>query len=412
MAQMQVAFWKWRVRRAAAMAGLAGVLALGGAAAHAAEGDAPLPAPEAPAVAASAPATAPSAPAPYVWTPPARPRIAALPSPGPGWVPVPQIAGRLRAADIGLVINTADPYSVAVGEHYQRARGLSPQQVLRVTLPLRGALTREEFAALQSAIAARFGAQTQALALAWVAPFAVECNSITGALALGFDAALCANSCAPPSRASPYFNSPSTRPLQDHGLRPSMLLAAPTVAQAQALIDRGVAAGGALLARGRPPVNALLLTTTDAPRAVRMRLYPPDGPLPGRGVQVQVRPADVLPDARWVLLAQTGSVRVALDPPPQWVPGGLGDHLTSVGGMLTGPNDQSTALEWIASGATASHGNVSEPCNHLQKFPHPQLLLLHYVQGATALEAYWKSVAWPQQSLFVGEPLAAPFAPR
>jgi hypothetical protein len=32
------------------------------------------------------------------------------------------------------------------------------------------------------------------------------------------------------------------------------------------------------------------------------------------------------------------------------------------------------------------------------------------VQGASALEAYWKSVAWPQQAVFVGEPLAAPFS--
>jgi uncharacterized protein (TIGR03790 family) len=86
--------------------------------------------------------------------------------------------------------------------------------------------------------------------------------------------------------------------------------------------------------------------------------------------------------------------------------------LTSVGGRLVPDNGQSTVLEWIDSGATASHGAVSEPCNHLQKFPHPQVLLLHYLQGATALEAYWKSVAWPQQSLFVGEPLAAPFARR
>ena len=53
---------------------------------------------------------------------------------------------------------------------------------------------------------------------------------------------------------------------------------------------------------------------------------------------------------------------------------------------------------------------VSEPCNHPQKFPHPQLLLLHYLQGSTAIEAYWKSVAWPSQGLFVGEPLAAPYA--
>jgi hypothetical protein len=35
-------------------------------------------------------------------------------------------------------------------------------------------------------------------------------------------------------------------------------------------------------------------------------------------------------------------------------------------------------------GATASYGTVSEPCSHPQKFPHPQVLLLHYAQGATA----------------------------
>ena len=33
----------------------------------------------------------------------------------------------------------------------------------------------------------------------------------------------------------------------------------------------------------------------------------------------------------------------------------------------------------------ASYGTVTEPCNHLQKFPHPQVLLLYYAQGSTAL---------------------------
>jgi uncharacterized protein (TIGR03790 family) len=93
-----------------------------------------------------------------------------------------------------------------------------------------------------------------------------------------------------------------------------------------------------------------------------------------------------------------------------WAPGALADHLTSFGGQLTGRSGQTSALAWIDAGATASYGTVSEPCNHVQKFPHPQLLLLHYLQGASAIEAYWKSVRWPQQGLFIGDPLAAPFA--
>ncbi len=103
----------------------------------------------------------------------------------------PRINARLTARELGLVINTNDPYSVAVGEFYREARQLTEAQVLRVELPRRAELTPGEFDALQAQIKAFFGPDIQALALAWVEPFAVACNSITGALALGYDSALC-----------------------------------------------------------------------------------------------------------------------------------------------------------------------------------------------------------------------------
>jgi uncharacterized protein (TIGR03790 family) len=324
---------------------------------------------------------------------------------------VPRLAGRLRAADIGLVINLDDPASVAVGEHYIAARGLQPAQVLRLRVPVKPVLDEAEFNTLVRAIERHFGPGTQALALAWTAPYAVGCNALTGALALGFDEALCRNTCGA-SRVSRYFNHATHRPQATLGLRPAMLLAAPTVQAALAMIDRGVASDGQLALRGRPPVTAQLLLTDDVPRRVRTVLYPEPGLRRGVGVDVQWRPAAELAQARRVLVAITGSVQAPVVPPPDWVPGALADHLTSFGGDLLGTHGQGTAMDWIASGATASHGSVSEPCNHLQKFPHPQVLLGHYAQGATAIEAYWKSVAWPQQSLFIGEPLAAPFAPR
>jgi hypothetical protein len=36
--------------------------------------------------------------------------------------------------------------------------------------------------------------------------------------------------------------------------------------------------------------------------------------------------------------------------------------------------------------------------------------MAHYLQGETLIEAYWKSVQMPGQGLFIGEPLARPFA--
>jgi uncharacterized protein (TIGR03790 family) len=326
----------------------------------------------------------------------------------PAWITVARVTGRLQAADIGVVINVDDPLSVQIGQYYINARRLKPKQVLRVKLPLRMALTPEEFEGLRVAIDQRFGSATQALALAWAMPYAVACNSITGALALGFDAEFCSRSCTP-SRPSRYFNSASIRPLRDHGFRPSMLLAARNFKDAKALIDRGVASDGTLGLRGRPPVTALMLATDDGNRRVRMPLYPPPVLLREFGVDIKHLPEAALQTTPQIVLAITGSIKPKLVPAPDWVPGALGDHLTSVGGDLFGVHDQGTVLEWLESGATASHGAVSEPCNYPQKFPHPQVLLLHYMQGSTAIEAYWKSVLWPQQSLFVGEPLAAPF---
>lgn len=326
------------------------------------------------------------------------------------WLRVPRLSGRLTAADIAVVINTADPYSVAVGEYYARRRGLTGEQVLRLELPLQATLSPAQFEVFRAELEARLPARVQALALAWMRPYAVACNSITGALALGYQAELCRQSCAP-SRPSPYVAYAGHRPRADLGLRPAMLLAARTVESATALIERGIAADHSLALRGTPPVQAVYAATEDRARNVRAPLFPPPGRLWAWGLEVRQVQQERLPPLDEVLIYQTGLARVeGLERIP-FVPGALADHLTSAGGQLertAGP--QMSVLDWIEAGATASHGAVSEPCNHLQKFPHPQWLLLSYVQGSSALEAYWRSVLWPAQSVFVGEPLAAPYA--
>ena len=116
------------------------------------------------------------------------------------WVKVPRVKGRLGAGELGLVINTADPYSVEVGEFYAKTRGIAPEHILRVELPVRAELTLPEFERLQARLVEHFGpageGPVQAYALAWRQPFAVECQSINGVLALGFDAGLCRRTCA------------------------------------------------------------------------------------------------------------------------------------------------------------------------------------------------------------------------
>ena len=322
---------------------------------------------------------------------------------------VPRVTGHLERSQLGLVINTADPYSVEVGEFYIRARGLTDRQVLRLALPKRAALTAEEFKGFAEAVDRHFGASVEALALAWSEPYAVQCNSITGALALGYDGALCANPCAA-SAPSRYFNDATLHPYRDLKLRPAMLLAARDAAGARAMIQRGVAADGELGLRGGAPVNAYFVTTDDPARSVRAPWFPPEGSTGPLTVH-RIHGTSIGPAER-VLVYETGLTVVPDLDQVRFVDGALADHLTSFGGVLDGSGGQMSALDWIAAGATASYGTVSEPCSLPQKFPNPQVLLLNYLQGATALEAYWKSVAWPQQGVFVGEPLASPFARR
>lgn len=337
-------------------------------------------------------------------TPPAR--IRRVP-----FVPVPRVIGRVMPEQIGLVINRSDPYSVEVGAHYQAQRRIPNERVLWVDLPVEARLAPADLERLRQRIDAGFGSRVQALALAWARPYAVGCQSITSAVSLGLQDEVCVNTCGK-NPSPPYFNSASGQPLRDHGFRPSMLLAASSVASARALIDRGLAADGSLGLRGALPVEVAYMSTTDAARNVRAVLFPPAGSLRGAGVQVRRLQGDLPSRGQRLLLVQTGvPVLTGLDR-LDWVPGGLGDHLTSFGGQLDGNSGQTSALAWIDSGATASYGTVSEPCNHPQKFPHPQVLLLHYLQGSTAVEAYWKSVSWPQQGVFIGDPLAAPFARR
>ena len=95
-----------------------------------------------------------------------------------------------------------------------------------------------------------------------------------------------------------------------------------------------------------------------------------------------------------------------------WLSGAFADHFTSYGGRinnLTNDTYQSTVLDWMGIGATASHGTVDEPCGYLEKFPDP-LMTFYYARGFTVGEAYAMAVEYPFQSLFAGDPLAAPFA--
>jgi len=185
-----------------------------------------------------------------------------------------------------------------------------------------------------------------------------------------------------------------------------MLLAGRSFDEAKRLIDRGVDSDHTY-----PDGTGYLLNTSDKNRSVRSVFFDQTVKTLGDAFHLQKLNADFIRDKQDVLFYFTGIIKVDNLQSLAFRPGAMADHLTSAGGVLDG-DGQMSSLRWLEAGATGSYGAVVEPCNHLQKFPLPAVAMWHYAEGDSLLEAYWKSVAWPGEGVFIGEPLAKPFEPR
>lgn len=306
---------------------------------------------------------------------------------------------------IAVVMNKNDSASLEIGRYYQNKRGIPNANMIRIEFPQTGTMGSHLFTALREKIIAQTPEHVQFYVLAWTQPYKVACMSITSAMTFGFDRKYCANDCSS-TEASLYFNSNSSAPYQDLGIRPTMMLAGSNVGQVKAMIDRGIQSDGTF-----PKGTAYLVSTTDRARNVRAQVYKRVAAAFANRIKIEIVETDVLSDKRDVMFYFTGRSIVEALNTNHFLPGAITDHLTSMGGVLFA-DQQMSILKWIDAGATASYGTVTEPCAFPQKFPHPGIVIDRYTRGESVIESYWKSVAWPGQGLFVGEPLAAPFDTR
>jgi uncharacterized protein (TIGR03790 family) len=322
-----------------------------------------------------------------------------------------------------VVVNTASRDSRALGAYYAEKRGIPASHLCSIrTDPRASSISLEalenEIRApiLQHVAKEKLDGQIHYLVLCMGIPSRVESlNGITAALFYGYktplpDAPQCN---VAPRSANQYFGSEraytSTAGWNRTNAPIPFLLTADSLETAKRVVDRSVAADASF-----PEGVFCLHGSGDSARNVRPPAYPAVERLFrlfGRGDWIDVDPrAEPLP-AVPILGYMTGRAYL----PTQFVdmvlaPGAIADHLTSCAGMLPDPClNQSTVWDWMRLGATASYGTVSEPCAFREKFPDPRLFFW-YSRGFTAGEALAMSVLHPYQGIWVGDPLAAPFA--
>jgi len=310
----------------------------------------------------------------------------------------------LSAQDMAVIVNDADPLSRQIGAYYQQQRQIPLTQIIHVNFaPMQAILSKHEFQRIKMEVDLQTPKHVQAYVLTWLQPFRVECMSITTAFAVGYDQTFCAEGCVE-TRKSPYFLSETSKPYTDMGWRPTMALGGKDFAEAKQIIDNGLAADYT-----HPTGSAYLLKTSDVARSSRARFFPILEQRLGKLWSVHYLEQDFITGRQDVMFYFTGLIHVPHIFENHYLPGAIADHLTSSGGVMSG-NDQMNIMEWLRAGATASYGTVVEPCSFPAKFPDPGAVMYYYLRGSSLIEAYWKSVAEPGQGIFVGEPLAKPFA--
>lgn len=346
-------------------------------------------------------------------------------------------AGAIGPHEVLVLANEQSADSVLIASEYMRGRGIPPANLVLVR-PVAGdgpvpadmsqsAFTSRIWEPARRAVAER-GLGEQILAWVYSVDFPVRISSqpavsITGltfvrnrmpdgeAVAAGtYESLLFAG----PSSAGAAAHFPQSLDAYREWLGekmplPSMMLGVTgprgnTLDQIRACLKAGLESDGV-----RPEGAVYFVTGGDIRAACRSWEFPgAAAELRGLGVEAVV--TNAFPAGRRSILGIVmGAEHVRPGQGETYGPGSMAEHLTSFAGVFDTPH-QTKLSAWIAAGATASAGTVTEPFAIWTKFPHARFFV-HYAAGCTMVESFYQSVRCPLQILPVGEPLAAPWAP-
>ena len=359
------------------------------------------------------------------------------------------VASAQTGANILVVANASSPDSLALAGEYAASRGVPPEQVVRLTLPLADdveftAFQREIQVPLASWLASR-GLQDRILYIVLVKGVPLRIRGTTGRdgtvasvdseLALLYRRMTGAVVPLTGAEPNPYYlgEQPlaAARPFSRRAFDTYLVtrLDGYTAADVRSLIARGAAPAtrGVIVFDQKPPldqpgVNRWLQEAANRLAAAGQgdrvvleatsRAAAPAADVLGYAswgsndpAVERVPPFTFVPGAVAVQFVSTDARTVA-PPSDSWKPGACGDRARYHAG-----SPQSLAGDLVRAGATGVGAQVAEP--YIDGTIRPHILFPAYLAGFTLAEAFY--LATPQlswQGVVVGDPLAAPFPRR
>lgn len=331
-----------------------------------------------------------------------------------------------------VIVNDRSEESRELGVYFAAQHGLLQRQICHLDTTTNPSIdwvsyTNEIAAPIQSFVQVQgLSNQVDLIVLSCGLPYRVYTNSfslqrhagITATLFYGLKTspnAFVSGCDLAPGSTSPYFGSERAFHRQDPPSTNPLYLAAVcsgfTLDDAKRLVDRSAAEPSGTVS------TALFLHTSDTARNVEwpraeeaeFRLRFATGT-----VSLVRREADTATGESNLAGIVTGSPAASYAGANRHVAGSFSEHLTSYGGyLLEVPPEpaQMSALRWLQVGNSGSYGTVVEPCNYIEKFTEPAVYY-YLARGFSIAESHFMSVRNPYQGVFVGDPLAAPYARR
>lgn len=320
-----------------------------------------------------------------------------------------------------VVVNQQSPDSLALGNYYVEKRQIPPENILRINW-IGGLIAWSEAqyaTTLQAPLEAHVAAaglnnQIDYVVLSMGIPFQIASpsatNSTTSALFYGIKTN--SNGTPEPGITNSYAASEqmfsnarlASAPVGSRSFLATMLTGS-TLAEAMQLVNQGTAADASF-----PAQPVILAKTADPDRNIRHPYFDNaifNNRVLGKASVVRSN-SSAFPNQTPLLGSATGLKWFEI-PAGTFVPGAIADNVTSFGGVIFGPNDQTSLFAFIAAGAAGSYGTVTEPGSIARKFPDPQVYF-YQARGFNIAESYYQSLSQPHLGLVVAEPLATPFA--
>jgi uncharacterized protein (TIGR03790 family) len=367
----------------------------------------------------------------------------------------------LTPNQVAVVCNSQYSQSCQLADYYLAQRGIPTSNKVTVSIPTNDVITSSTFnnyngtgLDLRDYVLSQIpSSDIQGAVLFWKTPYAVSsssntsggactpssaaCVSITHAFAKGgFVSGDTVSGASLPSIS--YFNTSSVKPKTDHDYLPTFILPfdSGNYTQGAGYVNQAVSADNTY-----PVGEFYMLSTADnarsGPRNTQMTSIENQFNQSNIGTTHYISPnfiandpayqqmggcshfgvqnGDYIRDKTNILGYFTGRLCVPDMAINTYLPGSIGDHLTSHGGDLAASAGQMPITEWLKRGVVASMGTIKEPWTSetysqiSEEFSNIEILLKEYYSGSSVLESYVKSVKKPANTLFVGEPLVNPW---